>query len=108
MISEERVEKAVEFIRDHSESLGGLIGRCKALEQKRKVVYGQEFLAQGGKGTVAEREAAAYSSKDYRLLVEEIEDAWAEKSTLETHVLAAQLTIDVWRSQNSAKNKGHL
>ena len=106
MISEARVEKAVEFIRDHADQLGKLVGVCKGLEQRRKTVHGQNFLY--AQGTVAEREAKAYSSEGFESIIEEIENAWAEKTTLETHLKAAELTIDVWRSQNSSKNKGHL
>jgi len=93
MISEERVEKAVEYIRDHADVLGGLIGRCKGLEQERKVVRGKLFL--GVTGTVAEREAKAESSKEYEIVVEEIENAWADKTELEIKMKAAELTIAV-------------
>ena len=106
MISEIRVEKALEYIRDHGEELGELVGRCKALEQKRKTVHGENFLY--AQGTVAEREAKAYSSDAYKAVTEEIENAWADKTTLETRLKAAELLIDVWRSQNSSRNKGHL
>ena len=106
MISEERVEKAVEFIRDHADQLGKLVGVCKGLEQRRKVVHGQNFLE--ADGTVAEREAKAYSSDGFSLITEEIENAWAEKTTVETKIKAAELTIDVWRSQYSKQGKGHL
>ena len=106
MISEERVEKAVEFIRDHADNLGELVGICKALEQKRKIVHGHEFL--NAEGTVAEREARAYTSDSLRELVGQIQNAWADKATLETQIRAAELTIDVWRSQFSKYGKGHL
>ena len=106
MISETRVEKAVEFYRDHAEEYGQLVGRCKALEQKRKTVHGQNFLY--AQGTVAEREAKAYSSEGYKEVTEEIENSWADKTILETQMTAAEHTIDVWRSQNSSKNKAHL
>jgi hypothetical protein len=106
MISEERVEKAVEFIRDHADQLGNLVGVCKGLEQRRKVVHGQNFLE--ASGTVAEREAKAYSSDGFMEITEEIENAWAEKTTVETKIRAAELTIDVWRSQYSKLGKGHL
>ena len=109
MISEERVEKAVEFYRDNADRYGQLVGLCKALEQKRKVVHGQEFIRVGEiKVTVAEREALAYSSKGYREVVEEIQNAWADKTVLETQMTAAEHTIDVWRSQNSSRNKAHV
>lgn len=106
MISEERAEKAVEFIRDHADELGKLIGQCKALEQKRKVVHGQAFLY--AQGTVAEREAKAASSDAFKAVVEEIENAWADKETLATKLKAAEMTVDVWRSQFAASKRGHV
>ena len=106
MISEKRVEMAVEFYRDNADRYGQLVGLCKALEQKRKVVHGQNFLY--AQGTVAEREAKAYASDGYKEIVEEIQNAWAEKTTLETQLKAAESQIDVWRSQNSSRNKAHL
>ena len=106
MINEADVEKAVDFLRDNAKALGDMIGRCKALEQKRKVVHGQSFLE--AQGTVAEREAKAYSSDSFKAIVEEIENAWADKSILEIKFNAAETKIDVWRSQNSAKNRGHV
>ena len=106
MISEDRVEKAVEFIRDHAHELGLLIGQCKGLEQKRKAVHGQAFL--GATGTVAEREARAYSSPLFQACAEEIQNAWADKETLSLKIEAAKITVDVWRSQNSAANRGNI
>ena len=106
MIPEHRAEKAVEFIRDHADALGEAIGRCKMLEQKRKAVHGQEFLC--AQGTVAEREARAYSSDAFEAVVEEIENAWSEKETLAIKLKAAEITVDVWRSQFAASKRGHV
>ena len=106
MISESRVEKAVEFYRDNAERYGQLVGLCKALEQKRKVEHGQQFLY--AQGTVAERTAQAESSPAFKQVVEDIENAWAEKTTLEAQLRAAEMTIDVWRSQYSKQGKGHV
>ena len=106
MISESRVEKAVEFYRDNAERYGQLVGLCKALEQQRKVAHGQAFLY--AQGTVAERTAQAESSPAFKQVVEDIENAWAEKTTLEAQLRAAEMTIDVWRSQYSKQGKGHV
>lgn len=107
MISEHRAEKAVEFIRDHADELGVLIGRCKALEHQRKTVYAQQFLMAEA-STVAEREAKANASQAVAQVIEDIENAWADKDTLATKLKAAELTIDVWRSQYAASKRGHV
>jgi len=106
MISEQRTEAAVEFIRDHAHDLGKHIGRCKALEQERKTIKGRRFLE--ASGTVAEREAQAYASHAFKAVTQRIENAWADKTTLEIKLRAAELTIDVWRSQFSKYGKGHV
>ena len=101
MIDFDRAEKAAEFIRDRAEKYGKLIGLCKALEHERKVVFGRAFLEADGKN-VAEREAKAYISEEFRLVVEEIENAWADKETLSAQIKAAELTIELYRSGNAA------
>ena len=106
MIDEKRVEAAIAYYRDNADRYGQLVGLCKALEQKRKVVHGQAFLY--AQGTVAEREAKAHSSDAFKAVVEEIENAWAEKATIEINLKKSETTVDVWRSQNSSKNKAHL
>ncbi len=106
MISEQRVENAVEFIRDNADRLGELVGHCKGLEHQRKVAKAHAFLQT--QGTVVERESKAYASPEFKAITEDIEDAWAAKTTLETKLKAAELTIDVWRSQYSKQGKGHL
>jgi hypothetical protein len=106
MISEERVEAAVEFIRDNADRLGELIGHCKGVEYQAKIIKAQAYL--DSTGTIQARESEALCTPEYKSIVEDIEDAWAEKATLETKLRAAELTIDVWRSQYSKMGKGHL
>ena len=105
MISEDRVERAVEFIRDNAERYGQLVGLCKSLEYRRKQARAMQFLEADAK-TVAEKDAIADSSKAVSLLTEEIENAFADRESLATHIRAAELTIDVWRSQN--KNRPNI
>jgi len=101
MIDFDRAEHAAEFIRDNAKQYGHLIGICKSLEHQRKVVFGHAFLDAEGKN-VAEREAKAHISAGFKNIVEDIENAWAEKSTLETQIKAAELTIELYRSGNAA------
>ena len=106
MIAEERTERAVEFIRDHADRLGELVGHCKGLEYQAKVIKGQAYL--DATGTIQAREATAVCSPEYKVIIEEIENAWAEKETLLTKLKAAELTIDVWRTQQASQRRGHV
>ena len=104
MINFERAEKAAEFIRDHAEQYGKLIGLCKSLEHQRKVVFGQAYLEAKG-GTIAEKEAKAHISPEFKSIVEDIENSWADKETLATQIKAAELTIELYRSGNAAAKR---
>lgn len=103
MIDFERAEKAAEYIRDNAEQYGHLVGHCKGLEQQRKVVYGLAF--RDASGTVAERDAVAHSSPEFKVICEDIENAWADKTTIETKIKAAELTIELYRSVNAAHRR---
>ena len=106
MISEERAEAAVMFIRDNADTVGELYGRCKALDEEKRIVRGQAFL--DAEGTVAEREARSYVSAEYRSVVDEIGNAWADYEAMKLKVKAAEYTIDIWRSQYAASKRGHV
>jgi hypothetical protein len=101
MINFDRAEKAAEFIRDNAERYGQLIGLCKSLEHTRKIVFGKAFLNAVG-NNVAEREAKAHASPEFKAVVEDIQNAWAEKETIATKIKAAELTIELYRSGNAA------
>ncbi len=98
-VSFEDADAAITFIKDHAKEYGLLVGRCKGLEHQRKVVRGIQFL-ESDKKTVADREADAESSPDYKSVVKEIEDAWAAKTTLETRLKYSEMRFDLYRSSN--------
>ena len=103
MIDFDRAEKAAEFIRDHAEQYGHLVGHCKGLEHQRKAVKGIAFL--DASGTMAEKEATAYASPEFKSICEDIENAWADKTTLEIRLKAAEFTIDLYRSWNASNRR---
>ena len=106
MISEERAEKAVEYIRDNAEVLALARSQVKYLDHKRKVIRATGFAEAAG--TVAERECFAERHADYKKCIEDYRDAVYEAELTATKMKAAELTIDIWRSQNSSKNRGHV
>ena len=97
MISDERTEKAVEFIRDNAEQIGQLRGRNAQLEHLMKVTKAQVFLRSDG--TVAERQAMAEAHPEYVSMVQEYRDCVTDLETKLTLMKGAELTIEVWRTQ---------
>ena len=110
MINFDRAEKAAEYLRDNAERYGQLIGHCKSLEHKRKVVFGQAFLGAEGKN-IAEREAKAHVSAEFQSIVNDIQNAWAEKETLHTMIEYSKIICDLSRSVGRAgkdTDRAHL
>jgi hypothetical protein len=104
VISDDRAEGAVMFLRDTSEEYGQLRGRVAYCEANLRRVKALEML--GKSGGVGEREAQAYASPAYHEAMQEQENAVADFETLRAKREAAQMTIEVWRSQSSARKAG--
>ena len=104
MISDERTEKAVEFLRDTAEQYGQMRGRVAYTSANLRRVKSIVMLScEGGVGA---REAEAYASPAYLLAMEDEQNAVADYETLRAKREAAQMTIEVWRSQASARKAG--
>lgn len=106
MISESRVEKALEFLRDSAALYGQARGHAAYCEAQLRRIKALEMVARDG--GVGEREAAAYASDAYKQAIEELRNATAESETLRAKRDAAEFTIEVWRSQSSARKQGIL
>jgi hypothetical protein len=103
-ISEERAEAAVEFLRDTSERYGKARGYSAFCESNLRRVKALEMASKAG--GVGEREAAAYASVAYGAALEALQNSVADYETLRALRDAAIFTIEVWRSQNSARKAG--
>jgi hypothetical protein len=103
-ISDERTEAAVEYLRDTAERYGKARGHQAFCEKAVSRVKALEMI--GKPGSLGDREAAAYSSMPYLKALEELENAVAEAETIRAKRDAAELTIEVWRTQTSAKKAG--
>ena len=104
MISEARTEKAVEFLRDTAEKYGQARGYVSYCEGNLRRVKALEMA--GKAGGLGDREAAAYASPAYCTALEALQNAVCEAETIKAQREAAELTIEVWRSQNSSKRMG--
>jgi len=105
MISEARVEKAVEFLRDTSEVYGRQRGFVAYCENNLRRVKSMQMLEHAGK-SIGAQEAAAYASIEYHEALEALQNAVADCETTKAKREAAELTIEVWRSQNAARRQG--
>jgi hypothetical protein len=112
VINEDRAEKAVEWIRDNAPKLGQARGRMAAADASMRRTKALEMMAarelSDKKRTESELESMAYCSPAYADAIEELSNATAEYETQRAMFQAAELTVEVWRSQNSAARRGHV
>lgn len=106
MITDLKVEEALGVIAKNADLIGQLRGQKSMLEHKVKITRSQKFLMVDG--AVAAREAMALASPEYQEVVEELKDCITELETLLTKFKAAELVIDVWRTMNANKRRGHI
>lgn len=78
----------------------------KAMEHRLKVIRSEELLK--ASGTVAEKEAIAYSSSAYINAVNEYENAVYDNELYCAQRKTAELHIEVWRSQNANRRVGNI
>jgi hypothetical protein len=106
MISEDRVEKAVEFMRDTAKAYGTARGHVAFYEGNLRRVKALQMVNKPG--SAVDREATAYASSAYLEALEGLQNAVADCETLRAQRDAAEMTIEVWRSQFSASKRGNI
>ena len=95
-LSDERIEKALEFLTHSAKDYAEAKGLRVWLEHKIKTHKSAAFLA--NEGSVAEREARAYVSDEYRSATDALRDAIVDEEKLRALRVAAEAKIEVWRS----------
>ena len=106
MISEDRLQKALVYLAENDERAAELLTMAERLEFKAKVIRDTVFLHEDG--TVAERSAKAGTHKDYTLAMDAYFTAVRESQHIKNKRSTENIVIDVWRSENSSRNKGNL
>ena len=96
-LSDERIEKALEFLTNSAKEYAEARGMRVWLEHRLKTEKSAAFLSVG-EGAMAEREARAYVSEGYRSATDALKDAIVLEERLRALRVAAEAKIEVWRS----------
>lgn len=99
MISDERADAAVEFIRDNAERHGALKAAAIFHEYETKRAKAAAFLE--ATGTVAEREHKSVLAPEVHAAYEKLRDVTAEEMMLRDLFQAADMTFEKWRTEQS-------
>ena len=103
MISEERLEKAITYLAHTGEEAAKAKALCKKLEKIERIIRGEAFLK--ATGTVAEREAKAVTSQDFRDHVAYAENCWVDAELLDNKRHTEEVIIDIWRTMSANLRK---
>lgn len=102
MITNDRAEEAVHYLDKTARQYGEVCGLVELQYHNIKIYRALGFLE--SEGTVGERESRAWIRDDVKAAVEAHSNAVGEKMAIMTRRKAAELTIEVWRTQ-SASNR---
>ena len=106
MIDEARMEKAVHYLVETDVECAKAKAVFEELSDLRKTVIAFEYETAREKGSQGDAEHIARKSQDYISHLTKIKNAQIAFETLRNRRNTACVVIDVWRSQNSSKNKG--
>ena len=106
MITDERAEKALDFLMDTSVKIANLRGEFERSEILRKRVRKKVFLA--STGTVAERDALAESDPETHAADDAYIHAIKLYESLKAKREIESIALDVWRTEQASKRKGFM
>jgi predicted transposase YbfD/YdcC len=92
---------AIDFMIKNAEKYAQAKAEVVYLTEHRKTVKALGFQ-RSLKNTMAEKEADAYTTDDYKTCVEGLKEAVAEAERLRWMLVAAQARIDCWRSMEAS------
>ncbi len=101
MISEDRLQKALTYLAETDEPCAKAKGLCEGLKAQEKSILALGLL--NASGTIAEREAHARVSPEFKKWRDTYEDAVATYETFRNKRNTESQIIEVWRSLESTK-----
>jgi len=105
-ITDESVEKAVNYLASTDERHANARAEYNALSELRKTV--RAFCFGDAEGGVKEREMAAECHPDYVAHIEKIKQAEIEFHTLHNKRKRAELTIELYRTYSANVRRGNI
>jgi len=94
-------QDAINFMIKNAEAYAQAKANVVYLTEYRKTVKAIGFQ-RSLKSTMADKEADAYTTVEYKTCVEGLKEAVAEAERLRWMLVAAQARVDVWRSQEAS------
>lgn len=106
-VKDESVEKALHFLAETEEGYAKAKATRIFLEETQKTVKATLFM-DAPDGSVASREAHAYTQGAYTGHCEKLRDAVYDEELLRAKRLRYELSVEVWRTQEASRRRGNV
>lgn len=103
-IEDQSIQRALDWLRDNAQAIADAKGERTYCHEKRKSL--KAILFNEAEGTIADRENFAYSHEIYLEHLEKYKAAVIEDEKFRIMVKAAEIKIDVWRTQQVNIRRG--
>lgn len=105
-MTEVSVSQSLQYLIDTDETCAQAKASMKYYDHHRKTVRALEYL--NAKGDQKVREASAMTSQAYTYALNNYKHAVQEYETINNKRKSAELTIEIWRSQNANRRNGNV
>ena len=105
-ITREKLEGAMQYLAETDEEWARLKSNVEAKDYARKSIRAEIKLEKKGSNNL--RLDIAEASSEYQNACKDKTDAMYDFLVVDARRKRAQLTIEVWRSLNAARNKGNI
>ena len=100
------MEQCVMFLAESDQLYAESKAKVKYLDKKLKVVKAHAFLK--SEGTIAEREAKAYTDDAYKDCLEEYKNACLDMETLGVERETINVRVEIWRTKSANQRRGNI
>ena len=106
MISEDRVEKALKFLRETDTMAANAKSLMVGLEEQKKTILATVYL--NASGSQGDKKEIALASESYREHLEKYKSSVYDFEELRNRRQTEVLIIETWRSQNANMRRGNI
>ena len=106
MISEDRVDKALRFLRETDSVAARAKSLMVGLDEQKKTIFATEYLK--SEGSQGDKKEMAHASENYIEHIKKYKDSVYDYEELRNRRQTEILVIETWRSQNANARRGNI
>lgn len=107
MITNDQMEKALEYLADSEEEYANLRA-SKDLEGKRLEITLASGIIDSKKSSVAAKKVESLDSQEYKVVIEEMQTMLEAFYLIDAKRKRAEITIETWRTLEASRRRGTI